>query len=520
KKRREQYLKDQKKLADDEFALYQFRVKNAMDLNKEILEDDKSTLEQRIEAFSDNAQLERDLITETAKKKLKDISQYNDEVRDLTNEEIRILINGGEIQKELNDEELLALEEYQASVLANTRRFNKERQQQIDDEVKIRKAAIESSLTGINTGENDEVRAVSNQYAEDLKNFKGTEEQKIALKEEYERRILEIERKSLSEELQLKLETLDKLLEIDEVSSDKKIELMNEVSEIRRELAEMEVDENQEQIDLLLEQEKERVERQQELLLDLADASIVVANNIIEARISNIDNEIEANNEKYDKWLENENLTEEQKDEIEKKRDEKNKELEKKRREEQLKQAIFNKAIAVTEILVNTAIAVSKALAQGGFVLGIPWAAVVGALGAVQLAAVLTAPLPKYEFGTDDHKGGFAHVGEKRPEVILEPNKEPYVVSKHSILDLPKHTQVVPSLNEYDKLQRAAMMTSLDLQLNTMGVDNSKQAFDDRYSAEIVDELKKMNKKKMNVIVHQSKIDINHAVWRSNNIKW
>src|SRR5690606_30813591 len=290
KKRREQYLKDQKKLADDEFALYQFRVKNAMDLNKEILENDKSTLEQRIEAFSDNAQLERDLITETAKKKLKDISQYNDEVRDLTNEEIRILINGGEIQKELNDEELLALEEYQASVLANTRRFNKERQQLIDDEVKIRKAAIESSLTGINTGENDEVRAVSNQYAEDLKNFKGTEEQKIALKEEYERRILEIERKSLSEELQLKLETLDKLLEIDEVSSDKKIELMNEVSEIRRELAEMEVDENQEKIDLLLEQEKERVERQKELLLDLADASIDVANNIFEARISNIDN--------------------------------------------------------------------------------------------------------------------------------------------------------------------------------------------------------------------------------------
>src|SRR5690606_19748836 len=143
KKRREQYLKDQKKLADAEFALYQFRMKNAMDLNKEILEDDKSTLEQRIEAFSDNAQLERDLITETAKKKPKDISQYNDEVRDLTNEEIRILINGGEIQKELNDEELLALEEYQASVLANTRRFNKERQQLIDDEVKIRKAAIE-----------------------------------------------------------------------------------------------------------------------------------------------------------------------------------------------------------------------------------------------------------------------------------------------------------------------------------------------------------------------------------------
>lgn len=534
KKRREQYLKEQKKLSDAEFALYQFRIKNAMDLNKEILEDDKSTLEQRIEAFSDNAQLERDLITETAKKKLKDISQYNDEVRDLTNEEIRILINGGEIEKELTDDELLALEEYQASVLANTRRFNKERQQLIDEEISLRKKLIESSLTGINTSENDEVRSVTDRYAADLEAFRGTEEEKLRLKEEFERRILDIERQSTVDELQLRLNTLESLLELDEISAEKRIELENEVSKAKLELANLELDYKEEILDKAFELEEENADRIKELYEGLADASIDLTNTIFDARIEKINEEIDANNERYDKWLENENLTEEQRDEIEAKRDEKNKELEKKRQKELIKQELFNRTIAIAQIAtdlaktitaINLAAVAMDALAPyafgavGATYRGLQIGLAVGT-AAIQTANVLAAPLPKYEFGTDDHKGGFAHVAEKRPEVILEPNKEPYVVSKHSILDLPKHTQVVPSLNEYDKLQRAAMMTSLDIQLNTMGVDNSKQSFDDRYSAEIVDELKKMNKKKMNVIVNQSKIDINHAVWRSNNIKW
>src|SRR5690606_31801624 len=144
-----------------------------------------------------------------------------------------------------------------------------------------------------------------------------------------------------------------------------------------------------------------------------------------------------------------------------------------------------------------------------------------GALGVIQTAAVLATPIPKYELGTEDHKGGHAMVGEKRPEVILEPNKEPYVISKPSILDLPKHTKVVPSLNEYDKLQRAALMASLDLQMNRInGNDNASVIFDDRYSQEIVSELKKMNKKKNNVVVNTQKIDMNHVIWRSNNINW
>jgi hypothetical protein len=52
------------------------------------------------------------------------------------------------------------------------------------------------------------------------------------------------------------------------------------------------------------------------------------------------------------------------------------------------------KAIALMEAMVNTADAITKALAQGGFVLGIPWAAIVGALGAAQIAMIAAQPIP------------------------------------------------------------------------------------------------------------------------------
>jgi hypothetical protein len=52
------------------------------------------------------------------------------------------------------------------------------------------------------------------------------------------------------------------------------------------------------------------------------------------------------------------------------------------------------KAVALAEAIVNTADAVTKALAQGGFLLGIPWAAIVGALGAAQIALIARQPIP------------------------------------------------------------------------------------------------------------------------------
>lgn len=78
--------------------------------------------------------------------------------------------------------------------------------------------------------------------------------------------------------------------------------------------------------------------------------------------------------------------------------DEMEKESRKKRAEMEYKQAKREKEMAIAGILMNTAIGVSKALAQGGMIMGVPWAAIVGALGAAQLTMAMATPLPAKGF--------------------------------------------------------------------------------------------------------------------------
>ena len=84
------------------------------------------------------------------------------------------------------------------------------------------------------------------------------------------------------------------------------------------------------------------------------------------------------------------------------------------------------KAVAVMEAMVNTAVAVSKALAQGGFLLGIPWAAVVGALGMAQVGMIMAQPIPlargavfKKRVEMVSERGGKYEMGEEGVEYLL-----------------------------------------------------------------------------------------------------
>ena len=77
------------------------------------------------------------------------------------------------------------------------------------------------------------------------------------------------------------------------------------------------------------------------------------------------------------------------------------------------------------EAIVNTADAITKALAQGGFLLGIPWAAIVAALGMAQVGIIAAQPIPLAKGGYFDQptlmpgRDGRTYLGgEAGPEVM------------------------------------------------------------------------------------------------------
>jgi TP901 family phage tail tape measure protein len=112
-------------------------------------------------------------------------------------------------------------------------------------------------------------------------------------------------------------------------------------------------------------------------------------------RLQRLERNADAEVQRQDRLLANGLISRRQHDEAVKAQEDK---VRKAQLEMEYKQAKRQKQMNVATILGNQAVAVSKALAQGGFVLGIPWAGIVATFAGLQLAAALAQPLPAKGF--------------------------------------------------------------------------------------------------------------------------
>lgn len=88
-----------------------------------------------------------------------------------------------------------------------------------------------------------------------------------------------------------------------------------------------------------------------------------------------------------------------------------------------------------------------------GYPAAIPFIAVAGAMGAIQLTTILATPRPKYAKGTKSHEGGLAIVGDGgRQEVVLMNGSAWLTPDKPTLVDIPKGAEVIPSIQKYDNL--------------------------------------------------------------------
>lgn len=158
--------------------------------------------------------------------------------------------------------------------------------------------------------------------------------------------------------------------------------------------------------------------------------------------------EIDALEARRERELENERLTTEQKKAINQ-RYEKDisaieDKIEKKRRESQVKAAKNAKAQAALNVALNTAQGITAALAS--VPPNVPLSIAIGVIGATQLAAVLSQPLPAYAQGTprEGHPGGPAIVGERGREMVVTPDGQiSFTPNRSTLIDLPEGSHVL-----------------------------------------------------------------------------
>lgn len=142
------------------------------------------------------------------------------------------------------------------------------------------------------------------------------------------------------------------------------------------------------------------------------------------------------------------------------------KELEKQKSELKQKQARWDKANSIIQATIATALAVTKALPN--FVL----AAIVGALGAAQVAMIAAQPIPKYAKGTGNHPGGLAIVGDGGKQEVIATDDGAYITpSVPTLVDIPKRAKVIPNLIDYRKMALHSDALMLDRQRRSNNSD-------------------------------------------------
>ena len=233
---------------------------------------------------------------------------------------------------------------------------------------------------------------------------------------------------------------------IDEVESMKKIQadIAKDMEGLRDEIGEEELEWAKKQYEKLKEYNEQKAEDEKELWetkLAYAEAGArglsMIATRIFDGRQIARDNELRALEEWEEERIRMAGDNEEAKLRIREEAARKEAEIRKKQAQDNKKEAIF-------QIIIDTAMGIMKAIGANP-ILGIPLGAVIGALGAAQIATVIAQPLPQFAKGTDDSPEGFAEVGERGRELIRDGKTGKWSITPETstVTYLTKHSQVI-----------------------------------------------------------------------------
>lgn len=110
------------------------------------------------------------------------------------------------------------------------------------------------------------------------------------------------------------------------------------------------------------------------------------------------------------------------------------------------KQAAIQKGINIANIIGQTALAVITQFAALPVATQIPRAIAAGAVGAIQLSAAIAAPLPQFAEGTQNAPEGYAIVGERGTELVMNPDGTSWLTpAKDTLTYLKKGSKVIPN---------------------------------------------------------------------------
>lgn len=391
----------------------------------------------------------------------KDVENALAVVKKGSQEELDLKLHQLELQREA---EIDAAEKTGEDVFLIDDKYAKKKQ-----ELYERHASDQVQLIAENAAHEQEIRDAA--YVMDTLALKKQLASKLITQQEYAELEYQLKLDYVRKTSEAAIDALESEVATANLSTDKREKLEEKLAKLKVDLAQKEAETEIDAINKVTKaDEKAQKERQKNLKKWLQTASQAVGaignlvSSIYDGQIQKIEEEREANEEKYDEDIERiENLAEsgaisEEEAEARKRAaknqtEAKNKELEKQKQEIAHKQAVWHKGVQVAETGIATARGIMEAF-QLGPIAGAVMAAVIGAMGAMQVATILATPIPSYAEGTkgnDRHPGGAALVGDAgKHEVIMYSGKAWITPDTPTLVDIPKGAQVFPDVDKVD----------------------------------------------------------------------
>ena len=292
----------------------------------------------------------------------------------------------------------------------------------------------------------------------------------LITEEEYQKQLSDKKIQYAIKTAEKEIEMLEKVLEAEKLTAKEREKITGKLTEAKanlsKEVANADL-KNTKDTEKQDEKSKNKRERNAKQYLRTVSRMIGQLNSLVSAlydgQLQKIEEESEASEAAYEKEITqietlaetgaiSKEEAEARKRAAEQRSAEKQEEIEKKKQEIQYKQAVWEKATAIAQAGIATALAVTEALPNYAL------AALVGALGAIEIATIIATPIATYAKGTgkDGHPGGYAIVGDGgKSEAVVYDNKMWITPNTPTLVDMPKGAVVYP---DADRLPEPVFM--------------------------------------------------------------
>jgi tape measure domain-containing protein len=444
-------------------------IQSAIDSQKEIIDNDKFSTYERLQALDTYNTLRNSLLHESA-------------------EEEKRILKENVLQKQAVAEQSIVIDKKaQAEEIKITREGQKLYSniiQQGDDK----------ELAGIIAAGASRKGELESKMIDEIAQIKDLYDKKIISESEYGDRRKEIENDYAVFTLQAEAETVRKVIALGklrgQVTAEEEQRLLDITNEIRKlgleEFSRTEKEktkQTQKELALRAKYEEQFSQRTTELAHALADTVFSIVQSGYQRQKDIIDQQIEDINTKRDADIAAINKTtasEQEKNDriavINIRAQTQQDTLNQRKRQIELQQARFEKAKSAASIVQNTASAIIKAFADFPYPLALPLSLLIGATGAAQLATVLAQPLPKYKDGRVGGRAEWAYTGDGGVNEVISSRYGTYITpDKPTLTYLPEGATVYKNIDEYYKKAPATSRLPVmpDVRKGSHVVDNT-----------------------------------------------